>query len=739
VATEALAGAATSFDGERGSFSIDPTDKTGADFRAKGRLQEVGQHYLQFAGNKEYFIKMGAGSPENFLAYADFDNTFAGRKPLHYYANHAKHYRAGDPTWKNGKGKSIVGAINYLASKGVNSLYFLTMNVNGDGDDVFPWTTKAERYRYDVSKLAQWEIVFSYMEESGLHLLVMTQERENDQMLDGGALGVQRKLYYRELIARFGHHLGVTWNLGEETSNTAAQRDAYASYINGIDPYFHLIAVHTYPSERTSIYTAMLGNPLISGASMQLESPSIVHGETLKWVSKSAATGSKWVVTVDELGGAGVGVVPDANDPTHADIVHRVLWGSLLAGGAGVEWYFGYNFPNDDLTCEDWTTRDRMWTLSQYATNFIRSYMPLPLVSNYDSLTSSTSDYCFGKPGVAYAIFLPDGTTTNITLPSSEAYTVQWFNPRTGGNLVTGSVASVAGGTVAIGRPPSELSSDWVALLRRTTTVPDSTTPPPSTVPTDPVAGTGLAVDALTLIDASTQRALRTLADGGTIDLNADGVALNIAATVSGTAGSVTFILDGITVRTENVAPYSVGADDGGIYRAWKPAIGSHTLKVIPFTGGNRTGEAGTAKEIHFSVVASVSGSTSPATPTTSTESVSASTVAVSSLTLINVVTQRDLRSLTDGATIDLSADGSGLNVRANVSGTVGSVVFMLDGAKFRTESVAPFALGLDDGGVYRAWRPALGGHVLKAIPYSGGNGSGTAGTPMEIHFSVVD
>jgi len=31
--------------------------------------------------------------------------------------------------------------------------------------------------------------------------------QENDQLLDGGELGNERKLYYRELIARFSHHV----------------------------------------------------------------------------------------------------------------------------------------------------------------------------------------------------------------------------------------------------------------------------------------------------------------------------------------------------------------------------------------------------------------------------------------------------------------------------------------------------------------------------------------------------
>lgn len=596
MSTSSTAGTATSFNGESGSFTIDATDKTGADFRAKGQLREVGQHYLQFAGTKEYFVKMGAGSPENFLAFADFDNTTAGRKPLHHYTNHAKHYQSGDPTWKGGKGKNIIGAINYLAAKKMNSLYFLTMNVGGDGDDVFPWTTKSERYRYDVSKLAQWEVVFDQMDKLGINLHVITQERENDQLLDGGALGSQRKLYYRELIARFAHHLGVTWNLGEENSNTTTQRLAFADYLNGLDPYFHPIAVHTWPTERDAVYTSLIGNALINAASLQIESPSLVHSETLKWVKKSAASGQKWVVALDEIGSASTGVVPDANDSAHSDILHRALWGSLMAGGAGAEWYFGYNYSNNDLTCEDFASRDKMWTLSQYAADFFRTYMPLPLVANYDSITSSTADYCLGKSGVAYAIFLPDGATTSITLPAGETYSVKWYNPRTGGSLVSGTVASVSG-TASVGKPPTEQTRDWVALLRRSGTTSTSTSTSSSSSTT-----TTMTVSKLNLINATKQTVLRSLTNGSTITLSVDGSALNVRADVTGTVGSVAFILDGKLVRTENGAPFALAGDNGGVYLKWTPTVGSHTLRAVPYSSDDRAGSIGTAYEVGFTV-----------------------------------------------------------------------------------------------------------------------------------------
>ncbi|MDQ3290325.1 MAG: DUF5060 domain-containing protein, partial [Bacteroidota bacterium] len=221
------AGNPTEFDGVSGKFNIASSDKNESDFRAQGRLRYVGQHYLQFAETGKYFLKGGADSPENFLAYKEFDGTYSMDLAADYtktYGPHIADWKPEDPTWQNGKGKGIIGAINYLAGKGMNSIYFLTMNVNGDGKDVWPWITPTEKVRYDVSKLDQWEIVFSHMDKMGIMLHVVTQEQENDQLLDNGDLGIQRKLYYRELIARFGHHLAITWNLGEENTNTDAQR-----------------------------------------------------------------------------------------------------------------------------------------------------------------------------------------------------------------------------------------------------------------------------------------------------------------------------------------------------------------------------------------------------------------------------------------------------------------------------------------------------------------------------------
>ncbi len=474
VSTDPLAGSAVtlsaSIDGLGGTFSVAPTDKGGADFRGKGQLQYVGEHYLQFEGSEEYFIKGGVDSPENFLAYHEFDGTVTNK---HKYLPHVKDWNAGDPTWQGGEGKGIIGAVNYLGEQGVNSIYFLSMNVGGDGKDVWPWTGSGARDTFDVSKLAQWEIVFDHMETQGIMMHVLTQETENDQLLNGGDLGVERMLYYRELIARFGHHNAITWNLGEENTNTDAQRKAFADYIKEIDPYDHYISVHTFPGSHGSVYTPLLGHDTFDGPSLQTSNP---RPAVLKWLEESAGSGRKWVVNWDETGPANKGVYNDSADGavTNHNMIRTEMWKVLTAGGAGVEWYFGYGLPHNDLNLEDFSSRENVWQWTSAAVDFYQEHLPFWEMKMADGATGNTSDYVMAKAGEVYAIYLPTGGTTNLKLSGyGGTYDVDWFNLRTGEGLLQGSKTEVqGGGTVALGSAPTnsarpDSSKDWVILVKK--------------------------------------------------------------------------------------------------------------------------------------------------------------------------------------------------------------------------------------------------------------------------------
>ena len=326
VSADADAGSGTAFDGESGSFNVAPTDKTGRDHRAHGMLRYAGKHFLRYSGSGKYFVMAGTQSPENFLAYYEFDNTrdYRGQKglpypdQLHHYDPHLKDWRPGDPTWQGGKGKAIIGALNYLAGKGMNAFYTLTMNNYGDAMDTNPWIHYDAHTRYDISKLAQWEIVFSHMDRLGMQVMLITQEEEGEQTL--GKLGVERKLYYRELIARFAHHHGIIWDLDEEMDRfryfTTQDIKDIADYIKALDPYDHPIQYVQWKAELIAddkTYGRLLGFPNFDATALQHDAEN-THAETIKWLDKSRAAGHPWLVHLIEMN---PGVRTDAEDYWH--------------------------------------------------------------------------------------------------------------------------------------------------------------------------------------------------------------------------------------------------------------------------------------------------------------------------------------------------------------------------------------------------------------------------------------
>jgi len=484
-------------DGAKGSFTVGATDKNGNDVRAKGRLDYVGGHYLRFAGSGDYFLKCGADAPENFLAYREFDGDFAkdGHKDdlVKDWKPHVQDWKAGDPTWQNGKGKGIIGAVNYLAGAGANAVSFLTMNIMGDDQNVFPYVSYTDYAHLDVSRLAQWEIVFAQAQKLGLFLHFKTQEAENQGLLDGGETGPQRKLYYRELIARFGHHLALNWNMGEEIGpwqekpptppQLTPQRLAMAQYFYQNDPYHHLVVIHNGMP-----FDDILGpKSKYTGVSIQY-SWSAAHQQTLNWLNKSDAAGKPWAVANDEQNPADMGVPPDPGYKGHSgeganqdgskytmhDVRKATLWGNLLAGGWGVEYYFGYKLPESDLSCQDYRSRHQSWGFGRIAREFFpANKIPFWEMKNADALVGNpnhdNSKYCFAKVGEVYLVYLPSGGTTDLDLlGASGNLAVKWFNPRTGGALQEGSVRTVqGGGKASLGNPPAEQNADWLAVIRR--------------------------------------------------------------------------------------------------------------------------------------------------------------------------------------------------------------------------------------------------------------------------------
>jgi len=273
-------------------------------------------------------------------------------------------------------------------------------------------------------------------------------------------------------------------------------------FIHDTDPYKHNVVIHTFPNQQDKVYTPLLGNKsLLTGASLQ-NSWNQTHQRTLQWVTESAKAGRPWVAANDEQGPASLGVPPDPGykghdgiarvrknadagegsqprpDETRGYTLHDIrkltLWGNLMAGGAGVEYYFGYQLPENDLICEDFRSRDKSWDYCRIALEFFpANKIPFWEMKNVNALIGNAkndnSKFCFAKAGDTYLVYLPSGGTSELDLTgASGAFKVGWFNPRMGGALQSGSVKSLqGGGKVSLGEAPSDSAEDWAIVVRK--------------------------------------------------------------------------------------------------------------------------------------------------------------------------------------------------------------------------------------------------------------------------------
>ena len=414
-------------------------------------------------------------------------------------------------------------------------------------NDAQQWNSGVHHDRFDVSKMAQWERIFQYADQKGMFLHFKTLETENDNIMDGDNFGDERKIYYRELIARFAHHMALNWNLTEESTLKDITVKQTAAYIKAVDPYDHHRVLHTYPNQQTQRYTPQLGsNSELTGASIQIDKLK-VHDAIIEWRNKSANAGKKWVVANDEQGSANIGVDVDGKEDKL--VRHRVLWGTFIAGGMGVEYYYGYQTAATDLNLQDHRTRDGKYEDAAHALKFMETYLidHVTQMEPNDGVTADNGDYVLAKPGEVYAVYRPNGGSTTISLPAGN-WTVQWYNPRTGGGLSSG--VAVNGSITA----PD--NNDWVALITNDGGVTTNTPP---------------------VVSFANPTSTAVFQEGASL-----GVTIN-ATDTDGTVESVALYLNNTLVRTENIAPYTWGEDNSEQTDAalLNLAAGMYTLKAV--------------------------------------------------------------------------------------------------------------------------------------------------------------
>jgi len=492
-------------DGQGGRFTVSETPADSV--RARGLLRYTGGAYYRWSGTGAVFFKLGADAPENTLAYEAFDATPDTGGLRKDWAPHLRDY---DPStgqaflWgRQGKGAALLGMFRYLDKAGVNTASMLMFNVGGDDGNVFPhllrtdpetyaglspeaqWSDGVVHDRFNLTKLAQWQRALAYADSLGLHLHIKLQETENDAFKDAGRHGRERRIYLREMLARFNHFLAVTWNLGEENTQTSTEVAAMSEYVDALDPYDRPIVLHTFPQEKDR-YRALLGDASrLNGLSLQTRDAdfSDVRREVIKWTRETRRSGRHFVVSVDEAGSADAGAPVDLDYPTDRlpesislrnsldRLRQHLLWGALTAGANGIEIYYGYKSGCSDLTCQDHRTRASLWRYGSAAIEFFDRHIGARAfdMRPNDGLTRDTEDFVFADEGRRYLIYTASGAPVRLRLSGQAGFfDVHWYDAINGGPLQQGSTATVQGGRLAgLGAPPAGGSGEWAVLVRR--------------------------------------------------------------------------------------------------------------------------------------------------------------------------------------------------------------------------------------------------------------------------------
>jgi len=451
----------TALNGHTGTFHVtepsgcSPTTPDGLpNFACVGRLEYTGEHYLSFADGG-HWLKGGVDEPEDILAAGD---------------------TTGFPTREL--------AVDYLASRGVNSLYVMLDNIGGDSHNVWPWVgstenqAQANHERFDLVRLAEWEAFFTYAQEHGLVLHIVWED-------DSAWTGFNRAAYYREMVARFGHHNGLIWNLTEEFNETYSV-DAvkgFAQMLTDLDAYGHPLTVHH--SRGVNVWEPFLGDSRFDLTSFQTRDlPQ--NKVAVEWFTKVEASGRVIPVSFDE----GTRTLT----PADRALFRHIVWAGYM-GGANTEIF-------THITT-DWRLQDYDAQLSDMtrARRFVESVGYWQMRPRNDLLLSGVG-YMFAEDGVAYLAYLPSGGSIEVDLRgASGVLTGDWYDPRSGSSIPAGPIA--AGGTAVLTAPDG---TDW-ALRLLSDSAPGATATPTGPTPSEtPSAGTPTETPT-SLIPSNTPRA----------------------------------------------------------------------------------------------------------------------------------------------------------------------------------------------------------------------------------------
>jgi len=401
-----------------GTFSVSGNAPEGKGFYRWGRLEYTGTfqngiRYLKFRDGP-YWLKAGCDDPENFLGRARHFDTLAER----------------------------FEAIDYLAEKGVNSIYIMTHNLGGDDKDVWPWlgssaeiamTNGGPDARFDIPKMHEWRQLFEHMQKAGVVPYIILED-------DSAWKDYDHPRYYREIVARYGDLPAVLFNLGEEHNENYTLKEAlgFMQQLAHIDPFGHPRGIHNvnhptvqYVEARHIDFTSIQTKP---------ETPYSHNKLTTNWLDLCTALHRRALM---------VGV-----DEGRPEEKREEWWKTYMGGGV---WEV-HVIPPYERPLSAWET---VWTELGGTRTFMES-LPFWEMNSYNSLVRSGQAFCLAKPPGIYALYLPEGGEIVVDLHPDFDYQVSWWNPANGTNGEFQHESSISGGRQAIRAPGA---GDWALRI----------------------------------------------------------------------------------------------------------------------------------------------------------------------------------------------------------------------------------------------------------------------------------
>ena len=126
-----------------------------------------------------------------------------------------------------------------------------------------------------------------------------------------------------------------------------------------------------------------------------------------------------------------------------------------------------------DVKHIDYSRFEDCWTAMGHAAKFMNANLARAIVNMKpnDELAIGDDNWAIANEGQTYLLYLRNGGEARVDLSKAgdERFSVRWFNPRTGGDLIDGNPETVSGGgtNVSLGAPPNTSNQDWVVLLKR--------------------------------------------------------------------------------------------------------------------------------------------------------------------------------------------------------------------------------------------------------------------------------